>query len=113
MTTYVEYKNEDGTSILVETESTGPVTRSSRGGVDVVKTGQNFMDALASVRGSMQALTAELDLLKVDEATVVFGLKAVGEVGNIAVGKMGGEINYQVTLKWKKPPEKTNTETAK
>ena len=38
-----------------------------------------------------------------------FGLKAVGEAGVFAVGKMGGETVYEVTLKWKKPAEKPET----
>lgn len=110
MSTYVEYKMEDGSTVLVETESTGTVVRSGRGGVDVVQTGKNFMDALSSVRGSMKALVAELEILKVEEAEVTFGLKAVGEAGVFAVGKVGGEMNYQVTLKWKKVEIKTKPE---
>ena len=111
MPTYVEYTMEDGSTVLVETESAGTVVRSStRGGVDVVKSGKNFIDALSSVRGSMKALIAELDILKVEEAEVTFGLKAIGEAGVFAVGKVGGEMNYQVTLKWKKYEVKTKSE---
>lgn len=110
MTTYVEYKNEDGSTVLVETESTGTVVRSGRGGVDVVQSGKNFVDALSSVRGSMKALVAELDVLQVEEAEVTFGLKAVGEAGVFAVGKVGGEMNYQVTFRWKKYEVKTKPE---
>ena len=112
MPTYVEYKNEDGTTVLIETESTGPVTRGP-GGVSVVQSSKSFMDAWGSVRSSMQALSNELDMLKVEEAVVEFGLKAVGELGNVAIGKMGGEMNYKVTLRWKKPPETTNAEGKK
>jgi len=110
MSTYIEYKMEDGSTVLVETESTGTVVRSGRGGFDVVQSGKNFMDALSSVRGSMKALIAELDILKVEEAEVTFGLKAVGEAGVFAVGKVGGEMNYQVTFKWKKYEVKTKSE---
>jgi hypothetical protein len=107
MTTYVEYAMEDGSTILVEAEApTGGVVRASRDGVDIIKTGQNFRTALASVRGSLKALADELDALKVEEAAVTFGLKAVGEAGVFAVGKVGGEMNYEVTLTWKKPAEK-------
>jgi hypothetical protein len=107
MATYIEYEIEDGTTILVEADSSmGGVVKASRGGVDVVKAAQNFRTALTSVRGSLNALVAELDALHVEEAQVTFGLKAVGEAGVFAVGKVGGELNYEVTLKWKKPPEK-------
>jgi hypothetical protein len=107
MPTYIEYTIDDGSTILVEAESaTGGVVKASRGGVDIIQTGKKFTDALASIRGSLRALIAEMDALKVEEAEVKFGLKAVGEAGVFAVGKVGGEMNYEVTLKWKKPEEK-------
>jgi len=114
MSTYIEYEMEDGSKVLVETESPiGSVVRSGRGGLDVIQSGKNFMVALSSVRGSIKALLAELDMLKVEEAQVTFGIKAVGEAGVFAVGKVGGEMNYEVTLKWKKPEEKAKSRTRK
>ena len=107
MPTYIEYTMEDGSTFLVEGESAGGgVVKASRGGVDVVQAGKKFTEALASVRGSLKALIEEMEALKVEEAEVKFGLKAVGEAGVFAVGKVGGEINYEVTLKWKKPEQK-------
>jgi len=107
MPTYFEYPMDDGSTILVEAESsTDRVVRASRGGgMDVIQAGRKFTVALASIRGSLKALVAEMDALQVEEAEVKFGLKAVGEAGVFAVGKVGGEINYEITLKWKKPEE--------
>ncbi len=114
MSTYIEYTMNDGSILLVETEEvSGDIVKASRDGVDVVKAGRTFMAALASVRSSLQALVTELDSLKVEEAEVKFGLKAVGEAGIIAVGKVGGEVNYEVTLRWKKPAEKPKVKTRK
>jgi hypothetical protein len=114
MPTYFEYTMEDGSTVLVEAESSmGGVVKASRGGVDIVQAGKNFTAALASVRGSLKALIAEMDALKIEEAEVKFGLKAVGEAGVFAVGKVGGEMNYEVTLKWKKPGEKPKPRTKK
>lgn len=114
MPTYIEYKLEDGSTLLVEAESSmRGVVKASRGGVDVVQAGKNFSEALGSIRGSLRALVAELDALKVEGAEVKFGLKAVGEAGVFAVGKVGGEMNYEVTLQWKKPPEKTKPKAKK
>ena len=45
---------------------------------------------------------AEFDDLHVEEAEIKFGLKSIGEAGIFAIGKVGGEMNYEVTLKWKK-----------
>lgn len=51
-----------------------------------------------------------------DEMELTFGLKATGELGNIAIGKTGGEANLQVKLKWnagslpRRPPDGTTGE---
>ena len=108
MPIYIEYTMEDGSTVLVEGETAegGGVVKASRGGVDVVQAGKKFTEALASARGSLKALIDEMEALKVEEAEVKFGLKAVGEAGVFAVGKVGGETNYEVTLKWKKPEKR-------
>lgn len=114
MSSYIEYKMDNGSSVLVETEDvSSDIVKASRGGVNVIETGRNFTEALASVRGSLQAMVTELNALQVEEAEVKFGLKAVGEAGLIAVGKVGGELNYEVTLRWKKAAEKPKTKTRK
>jgi hypothetical protein len=41
-----------------------------------------------------------------DELEVTFGLKATGEVGNIAIAKGGGEANFTIKLSWKREAEK-------
>ena len=114
MPVYIEYSIDEDTTLLVEAESSmGGVVKASRGGVDLIKTGKSFAEAWASARGSLKALIAEMDALSVEEAEVKFGLKAVGEAGVFAVGKVGGEMNYEVTLKWKKPQRKANTRMKK
>jgi hypothetical protein len=37
------------------------------------------------------------------EMEITFGLKATGEVGNLAVGKIAGESNYQIRMVWRRP----------
>jgi hypothetical protein len=46
------------------------------------------------------ALSRQLREMDAEEVEVSFGLKAMGELGTFAVGKVGLEANYQVTLKW-------------
>ena len=41
-----------------------------------------------------------------DEAEIKFGVSTVGELGNMAIGKVGAGVNYEITLKWKKPEAK-------
>jgi len=106
MPTYIEYKLDDGSTVLLELEEeTGGVVRASRNGLKVVESGKNFSEAFASIRGSVKAIIAEIDALQIEEGEVKFGLKALAEAGVFAVGKVGGEMNYEVTLKWKKPEE--------
>jgi hypothetical protein len=104
MTTYIEYQLEDGTTLLIETEEpkAGGVTRASRDkeGNIIKKSERKFEAALAGVKSSAAALRAQLEELRADEVTVTFGLKATGEAGNFAIGKVGMEASYTVTLKW-------------
>jgi hypothetical protein len=110
MTDYAEYLNEDGSKVLVEVEeATGGVERTARNGINVVETGKKFTEALASIRSTIKDLVAEMETLEIEEGEVRFGLKALAEAGVFAVGKVGGEMNYEVTLKWKKPQEKSRT----
>jgi len=104
MGAYLEYQLEDGTTILVETDqpqATG-VTKASRDkeGNVVTSVSQKFEDAFAGVKKSALVVRRQLEEMRADEVTVTFGLKATGEAGNFAIGKVGIEANYTVTLKW-------------
>jgi Trypsin-co-occurring domain 1 len=114
MPTYIEYKNEDGSTVLIElAEATGGIVKASRDGISVVESGKKFKEAFASIRGTMKDLVAEMDALHVEEGEVKFGLKALAEAGVFVVGKVGGEMNYEVTLRWKKPEEKPKPRSKK
>jgi hypothetical protein len=107
MPTYIEYQNDDGSTVLIElAEASGGVVKASKDGLKVVETGKKFKEAFASIRSTIKDLVAEMDALRVEEGEVKFGLKALAEANVFAVGKVGGEVNYEVTLKWKKPAEK-------
>ncbi len=58
-------------------------------------------EALGAVKASAAALRRELSELSADEVEVKFVLKTTGELGLFAVGKLGAEANYELTLKWK------------
>ena len=66
----------------------------------VKKAGQKFEAALATIRPWVAAMKQQLFDLAADEVEWTFGVKVVGEAGNLAIGKVGGEANYEVTLKW-------------
>ncbi len=106
MTQYLRYSLEDGSELLIEAPAPeGGVTRAGLGDrIEQAKT--TFDAALDSVRVSALQIRKKLHDVQADEVEVKFGLKATGEFGSnmFAVGKAGVEANYEVTLKWKKPP---------
>ncbi|MBE7556737.1 MAG: hypothetical protein HS126_37275 [Anaerolineales bacterium] len=83
----------------------GDVVKASHGSGEPVRSKLNFKQAFANVKGSIKAVMAEFDDLHVEEAEIKFGLKTIGEAGIFAIGKVGGEMNYEVTLKWRKDKE--------
>jgi len=111
MPTYIEYELEDGLTILVEApdQPSGGIVqaaRDSQGNV-ILHATKKFDQAMDGVRSQAALLRKKLEELRADEVQVTFGLKTSGELGNFAVGKVGVEANYTVTLKWK------NTEAEK
>lgn len=111
MLTYVEYQLDENSTILIEAldGESGGVIKASRGQGEVVKTKaqKSFSDALKDIRAQAKLLLNEIEELHVEEAEVKFGINTVGEVGNMAIGKIGVGVNYEVTLKWKKPAVNT------
>jgi hypothetical protein len=102
MGTYIQYELEDGSTILLATDEEGVV---QAGAGDVIKKSQKrFEEALKAVKPSIAALYRQLRDMEAEEVQVAFGLKAMGEAGNFAIGKLGVEANYQVTLKWSNKP---------
>jgi hypothetical protein len=101
--TYVEYRLEGGGVMLVEAaeEEGGLVHASVIDGITVRHAKQGFEQAFEAVRAGASVLRSKLEELRADEVEVKFCLKAVGEAGNFAVGKVGMTANYEVTLKWK------------
>ena len=82
---------------------TGIVRASNDEGVASVKAKKTFADAMKDVNVQAKLLLKEINDLHVEEAEVKFGINTVGELGNIAIGKVGVGVNYEITLKWKKP----------
>ncbi len=109
MANYLEYQLDDGTTVLVQVSGQAPggITKVSRGdrlGNVINTVNQKFTDAFASAKQSALALRQQFEELKADEVEVKFGLSATGELGNFAIGQVGAEANYEVTLKWSNKP---------
>lgn len=102
MTRYVTYQLDDGSILLVEQLDSPAGVAPAGIGQTVEGAAQSFDRALGSIRQSAIQLRKNLEDLRADEVKVKFGLKATGEAGNyfFAIGKVGVEANYEVTLKW-------------
>ena len=116
MAYYIEFATENG-PILVEAEEmevqtppgiekAGLFGGRKDGGEAVAKAQESFETAIKRVIGeNVRALQQAVgDLAKApDQVELTFGLKATGEAGNIAIGKLGGEANFQLRLLWGQP----------
>jgi len=105
MSNYVEYELKDGVTILIQTaeEERGGVVKASRGKDSSnvpVKAKKKFSEAMDGIKAQAIEMRDKLEDLRADEVEVKFGLITTGELGNFAVGKVGVEANYEVTLKW-------------
>lgn len=106
MATYIEYQIDENSSILIEapddSEGLAQVSREI-GELSKLKAKKNFSEAIKDIRLQAKLLLKEIEELHVEEAEVKFGINTVGELGNMAIGKVGMGVNYEVTLKWKNP----------
>lgn len=103
MPAYVEYELDNGVTILIEApeEEFEGIVKASRRDEPIIRAKKKFREALAAAKDQAKILLEEIEELHVEEAEIKFGLTTTGEVGNLAIGKVGIDVNYEITLKWK------------
>ena len=112
MARYIQFTASDNSTILVEVEGEEilPPEGMVKAGVTdtvqktVAQAQDTFEGALDRVvRQNAQALMRSVRGLSEspDELEVTFGLKATGEVGNIAIARGGGEANFTIKIVWR------------
>lgn len=117
---YLVFDGEDG-PVLVElgqTEFKAPegvlkAGISERVKDNLAKAQATFDQSLTSlIRGSVGGFVRAVKALDdvPDQIEIEFGIKATGEVGNLAVGKMSGDVNYTVKLTWSKTANRADTD---
>ena len=116
MTDYIQFKTEDGATILVEAAAEADAYQSGvvraglkdKAGETIAQAKASFEDGLEVIRHNAKAFIKKVRDLPnpPDEMEVTFGLKATGEVGNFAVAKVGTEASYTVNLTWKREEKK-------
>lgn len=102
MKNFIEYELDDNITILIQApDDIGGVVKASRSDWHLTKAKKTFREALSEAKLQANILLEEIEDLHIQEAEIKFGLTTVGEIGNLAIGKVGVDINYEVTLKWK------------
>ena len=103
----VEFSVGDGQTILAEIDEieSDAIKRVSRRPADKIaeQAKQTFEQAMENLEPMVKAVKTKLDDMadSADEIEVKFGVKLSGEVGAL-ITTVGGEVNYEITLKWKK-----------
>jgi Trypsin-co-occurring domain 1 len=118
MADYIQFTSADGNTLLVEVDE-GEVSSQQAiqkaglremAGKSVAVAQTSFEHAIQQVmQYNAQVFLQSVVNLPIlpSEAEITFGLKITGEVGNIAVGKAGGETNYTIRLTWKRETKGT------
>lgn len=104
MKSIVEFPLENGDSILVEVNDSTPTDGRIGLGNKVTKTAQKtFESALDKIKPVANAILTKVRSLNepADEVEVKFGIKMSAELGAV-VASGSTEVNYEITLKWKK-----------
>lgn len=106
----------DGGQILVEVAA--QETAQQGGGVVKAGIGDRLQDGVARAQATFERALGGLVERSAgafvravnamddppDQIEMQFAIKATGEAGNLAVGKLGGDANYSVKLTWNKRP---------
>lgn len=107
-----QFALEDGTTFLVEVEEPeNPVAVervATKTGQMVIEAKQTFEEEIEAIKPVAATLVARLRrgmTTPADEVEVKFGLKLSSEMGAI-FASVGGEVTFEVTLKWKEGKEK-------
>jgi hypothetical protein len=102
----VEFPLESGDFILVEVDE--PELTDDRIGLRdeiIQKAQKTFESALEQVKPIANVIMTKVNSLNqpADEVEVKFGIKMSAELGAV-IASGNGEVNYEVTLKWKREP---------
>src|ERR1022692_126715 len=109
---YLEFEGADGPVLvelgIQEVQSSPGVLKAGiaeRLQDNLSKAQNTFDNALASlIRGTAGAFVRAANAMDdvPNQIEIEFGIKATGELSNLAIGKLSGEVNYGVKLTWAK-----------
>src|SRR5229473_7308385 len=107
---FVEFKMEDGGTIIVEVDEpeTGGTTRASRRPGEIAEEAkETFEQALSKIRPATEKVITTLRGLahKPDEIEMEFGF-SLNAVAGVVIASASTGANYKVTLRWKDAEQK-------
>lgn len=104
MTALLEFKSEQGATVLVETADparSGPLTRGGRADEAIAEASKSLESMLSqlgpAVKGIVSELRASTDWP--DEVEVEFAVKISAD-SNVIIARAGGEANFRIALRW-------------
>ena len=113
-----QFKLDDGTAFLVEVEKPVPTRGNSIQRVAAVNSGQLVLQATRTLEEALDqvqpVISKVVSKLKsglttpANEVEITFGLKLSAEAG-VVFGSVGGEVTFEVKLKWEKDDSASNT----
>ena len=106
----VEFPLENGDFILVEVDEPSASDRIGLGDEIVEKAQKTFESALNAIKPVASTVINKVRSLNepADEVEVKFGIKMTAGLGAI-IASGTGEVNYEITLKWKQESKNGGT----
>lgn len=110
MPKYLDFQTSDNGHILVEVDEKEIPAGVEKAGLrdmvgKAVAAAQTLFDSAIQVAVQVNVETFYQAIQRLphppSDVEITFGLKATGELGNIAISKLGAESNYTVKLSWK------------
>ena len=112
VTQYIKFETDEAPGMLIEVDREETNTA---GGPIKVGLGDRVRESVSAAQTSLEnalvtviRTNARLFVQSVEglprkpaEMELTFGIKATGELGNLAIAKAGGEANYTVRLLWR------------
>ncbi|GCE27637.1 hypothetical protein KDA_31210 [Dictyobacter alpinus] len=108
---FIEFKIEDGSTIIVEADGPQPegTIRASRHRSEFAEEAKDtFEQALSKIRPATEKVIHTLRTLahKPDEIEMEFGFN-MSAIAGVVIASASTEANYKVTLRWKQEEQKS------
>lgn len=108
MTDLLEFRSDDGGSVLVEVEPAGSVTRGGTPGDHVVEASESLGRVLGKVGPAVKDIVAELRS-RADfpaEVEIEFTVKVAAD-SSVIIARAGGEAHFRIALRWSNDGERS------